>query len=99
MCIRDSAQMLGVLDPKAPVARAVLPLGLFVHSQHQVVGFVADGMHGYLQSRAIRVQNMRLHLAFRDHLAVRQAGSVRRIQVWLKEERRRRPQRAIGEAL
>src|ERR1017187_7718242 len=64
-----------------------------------MVGFVADRMHCYLQPGAIRTQNMSLHLAFRDHLAVRQARSVRRIQVRLEEERRCRSQGAIGEAL
>src|SRR5262249_2037658 len=59
------AQVLGVLDPKAAVACAVLFGDLLVDFENLKVSFVADGMDHHLQAAAIGAQDAFEHNPFR----------------------------------
>ena len=59
------AQVLGVLDAEAPVARPVCPCHAIVDRQEDGVGAVTDRVDGDLQSRRVGAADPAAHLSFR----------------------------------
>ncbi len=84
-----------MLDPEAPVARAIFLLYLFEIIQHQMIGFIADGVNRALQSGFIGVADIFFELALGEIVVGHQAGGVGRIVERIEEQGGRRPERAI----
>ena len=93
------AQMLGVLDAEAPVARPVLLGRLLVDVEDAQVRLVADGVDHDLQAELVRAFDAFEHDAFGQHLVEQQAARVRRIVVRLEEEGGGGAEAAIGKTL
>ena len=88
------AQMLGMLDPEAPLS---LVWNRFVDPEHLVIRAIADGVNGDLKVAGVRVGHKRLHPAV-GHRLHRQAAVVGVIGERLEKRRCRRAERTVGKS-
>ncbi len=70
-----------MLDTEAAVARAVLVRRLFKQVEDRVVCLVADGVNCDLKAGAIGIHDVLVHLALGNHLVIREAAGIRRVEV------------------
>ena len=89
--------MLRVLDPKAPIAIAVLLLYALVDRKNVVIRTIADGVNDYLQTCLVGAAHAFEHRAFGKHLVAGNAVGIWRIVVGLKEKRGSRTQTPVRE--
>src|SRR5689334_22423049 len=89
--------MLGMLDAKPAISRAIDLVGILVIVENRRVCTVADGMDMNLQLCPIGSRDRILHR--RQNIGTRQPGRCWSIGVRLEEPRRGRTQAAVGISL
>jgi len=95
---QNAPELHGVVDrlcaladlPKPAVAIAMFAFHTLVHSEDGVVGFVTNGMYGDLQSCGIGMLDVLPHACGVRQFGTCNTARIRRIQIRLKEQSRRR---------
>ncbi len=91
-------QVLGVLDPPAPVPWPVPADGFFIEVENDRIRPVADGVDGELEACFVRGLDPFLHDSFRIHVGAEQALQIRVVGVGLEKQGSGTSQGPVDEA-